>query len=327
MAKDRSKAFNNPGRTGSYTPLDSTPSMQTTPSFAPPLQEQEGQFQQAPISAYAAQPQQSYGTGNPQSAGSWYQQTKSNIPLDTTLLFPAENMDAFYRQRDVINQYLTTIDANVNQIKWLNVKIQQEVDQVQVEKFEAKLEQVTSETEGLVKQTKDGIKILAKSKRGPRDIRSQEYQTALKKLNKAAQEFQNVQNAVKAARRSQITRQYKIAKPNATDDEIREAVDSGRSDVFSKAMLSSSVADQQRVLGEVEKRNRDLQQLTQSITQLFELMQELNFMINTQQEFLDLAEERVDKAIFEVEAGNQQLTYANQSATSARKTQMIIFVV
>ncbi|KAI8828114.1 hypothetical protein BJ741DRAFT_670521 [Chytriomyces cf. hyalinus JEL632] len=160
-----------------------------------------------------------------------------------------------------------------------------------------------TETSSIVQATRDALKVLQKSRKADKNTRKG-YEFCLKKLQAAAGSFLNVQNEIKMSKRDQIARQYRIAKPNASEHEIHEALDSGR-DVFAEMMLSSRVADQQRQLSAVQERQKELNKVLESMGALQQLMQEMSDMISV--------------------TGVVQLTDANKKAASARRTKWMIF--
>ncbi|KAI8621321.1 t-SNARE [Chytriomyces sp. MP71] len=234
-------------------------------------------------------------------------------------------MDTFYRQRDLLTQYITLIDANVEKVKRTNIAVLQEVNPNNAARLKEQLDGLTTETSEIVQVSRSGVKMLGNSRRGDKNIRQGQYQFVLQKLQASTRNYLAVQNEIKMSKRDQIARQYRIAKPNASEEEVQEAVDSGRTDIFNQAMLSSRVADQQRILGAVQDRQRELEKVLRSMGELQEIMIEMNQLINTQQVMIDEAETYVDNTIANVESGVVQLTNANKKAASARKTKWIIF--
>ncbi|KAJ3351059.1 hypothetical protein HDU83_009250 [Entophlyctis luteolus] len=152
-----------------------------------------------------------------------------------------------------------------------------------------------------------------------------QYNFVLQKLQAVTKSFLQVQNEIKLSKRDQIARQYKIARPNASEEEIQQAIDSGRTDIFNEVMLSSRIADGQRILGAVQDRQRELNKVLESMTQLQEIMLEMNTLINNQQPMIDETETAIDNTITNVEGGVTQLSEANKSAIKARRTKWIIF--
>ncbi|KAJ3313397.1 hypothetical protein HDU76_002657 [Blyttiomyces sp. JEL0837] len=167
--------------------------------------------------------------------------------------------------------------------------------------------------------------MMKQSRRGDKNIRMQHYKTSVSKVNEAVKAFWQVQSEIKSSNRDQIVRQYRIARPGASDQEIQNALDSGRADVFSQEILSSRVADQQRILGAVQDRQKQLEQITKSMEELVSLTQELQHLIDEQTYLIDETDQHVENTVQAVQSGVAQLEVANKKAASARKKKWIIF--
>jgi syntaxin 1B/2/3 len=146
--------------------------------------------------------------------------------------------------------------------------------------YKQKVEELMQQTGNTIEVARSGVKMLQKSKKGDVQTREGLYKTSLKNLQTAVRNFWQAQNEVRSANRDQMIRQYKIARPNATDDEINQALESGQGDIFSQEILSSRVQDQQRILGAVQDRQKALEKIAKSMEELLVLSQELESLIN-----------------------------------------------
>ena len=77
-----------------------------------------------------------------------------------------------------------------------------------------------------------------------------------------------------------MEREIRIARPNATPEEIERAMDSRTGPVFAQEILSSRVQDQRRVLQEVQGRHEELRRIETSIDELVNLFQEMQLLID-----------------------------------------------
>ncbi|KAI9325711.1 t-SNARE [Zopfochytrium polystomum] len=252
-----------------------------------------------------------------------YQQPE--IPDSRILQRPAETLDQFLQQQAAVSELIRLINANANEITSLNRRSLNEVSQTSVAQIRQRIESLNDTTTRLIETARAGVKIMKQSKRGDKSIRQNQYKTSLENLRTAVQLFYNAQKEVRASNRDQIVRQYKIAKPDATDEEVRDAVDSGRTDVFASAIVSGRIQNRQQVLGQVQERQKALEKLAQSMEELVGLMQELRTLIEDQQGMIDLIDEQVEHAVVNVQDANDNLGKAVTSAVNARKNQWRIF--
>ena len=151
-------------------------------------------------------------------------------------------------------------------------------------------------------------------------------QTALaKKLMNAAQRYQQIQQSYKTQCQDRITREIRIARPNATREEVQQVLDSNNGQVFAQVLLSTEIAGERRALEEVQGRHQELVKLEESIDQLAQLFQDMQIIIDTQQETLDLIDTQVEKSYHYVESGSRELSQAIHYREASRKKAWIAF--
>lgn len=97
---------------------------------------------------------------------------------------------------------------------------------------------------------------------------------------RAAETYQKIQSKYRKEYRKRMEREIRIARPNATPEEIERAMDSRTGPVFAQEILSSRVQDQRRVLQEVQGRHEELRRIETSIDELVNLFQEMQLLID-----------------------------------------------
>ncbi|KAI9325710.1 t-SNARE, partial [Zopfochytrium polystomum] len=229
----------------------------------------------------------------------------------------------FLQQQAAVSELIRLINANANEITSLNRRSLNEVSQSF--QIRQRIESLNETTTRLIETARAGVKIMKQSKRGDKSIPQKHYITSLENLRTAVQHFYNAQKEVRASNRDQIVRQYKIAKPDATDEEVRDAVDSGRTDVFASAIVSGRIQNRQQVLGQVQERQKALEKLAQSMEELVGLVQELGTLIEEQQGTVDKTDAQMEDTVNNFRRANENLGEAATSAGNARKNQWRIF--
>jgi syntaxin 1B/2/3 len=136
----------------------------------------------------------------------------------------------------------------------------------------------------------------------------------------------SIKQAAKSQYRTQLERQFRIAKPNASSQEVRQALNSD-GNVFQQQILSSRVGDQRRMLQEVQNRQHDLEKIEQSLVELFELMQEMQMILEQQQSFVNTIETNLDETAVNIEMGSTELTRATETSRSSRKKKWYVVCV
>ncbi|KAI8854172.1 t-SNARE [Chytridium lagenaria] len=230
---------------------------------------------------------------------------------------------------DLLTNNINVINNNTDQIRQMNQRALGEVNLNVVADLKRQIDRLCEDTSTLVTDTRNSIKILALSKTPdpPASVKNQQYGRIVSKLKESTRNFFSVETEVKASGREQFARQYRIARPQASDHEIDAAIENGTSDVFSQELLSSRVADQRRQLDSVQDRARALHKIQESMTELLRIVQELDAEIDKQQVFIDEVQSHVETAAVNAEQGVRQLEQGVRLAASARKKQMWIFII
>lgn len=102
---------------------------------------------------------------------------------------------------------------------------------------------------------------------------------------KVAETYQKIQTNYRKEYRKRVERELKIARPDASPQEIERALDASSGGVFAQQMLSS--ASQQRILAEVKGRHEEILKLESSINELVDLFQEMQLLIDVNSPFFN----------------------------------------
>jgi len=126
-----------------------------------------------------------------------------------------------------------------------------------------------------LKEMNDANKKLKDSERGSAQgrIRINMHGSLTKKFLDLMAEYQEVQTKYRNKYRERVERQYKIVKPNATQQEIDEVLESGNSgQIFAQKILDTEKHAQAKdALAYIENKHRDILKLEQSIKELHQL--------------------------------------------------------
>ncbi|KAJ3284485.1 Plasma membrane t-SNARE, secretory vesicle fusion [Borealophlyctis nickersoniae] len=300
-------------------------------------QSQYGQSQYGGQSA-AYPPAQTYSSNGGGNGGGRYSPSQSSSQyrpnnggdIEMGQRNGSGGLDGFLQQTESIQRNITQISRNTADIQALHQRALVETNQQQLSFLTQQVDSITEENNALVQSTRRQIKQLASlrsTNAGDARVRQTQQKALAKKLMQAAQEYQGVQQNAKSAYRNQMARQYAIARPTASQQEIDNAIDSASGPVFQQEIMTSRIGEQRRALEAVRTRHEELQRIEQSITELFNLFQEMQELLDSQQVMIDHIEDHVEQADEAVASGSQQMTKAVSHARSARRTKIIIFVI
>lgn len=142
-----------------------------------------------------------------------------------------------------------------------------------------------------------------------------------RKLKSAIQEYQSMDSAFRKKLQEQMARQYRIVRPEASEQEVRDAVeDTSNQQVFSQALLQSDRRGQSRAaLNAVENRHAAIQKIESQMIELAELFQDMEAMVVQQEAAVTNIEMKGEEVVEHLDKGNQQIDGAIVSAKNARK--------
>jgi len=157
-------------------------------------------------------------------------------------------------------------------------------------------------------------------------IRTNMHGTLTRKFLDLMAEYQEVQTKFKNKFRERVERQYRIVKPEATQDEIDEALDSGNTQVFAKEILNQRHAQAKDALNYIENRHKDILRLEQSIKELHQMFLDMAILVEAQGELIDQIEFNVSQAQAYTKSGVENLRGANKLQKKSRKKMCCIAV-
>jgi syntaxin 1B/2/3 len=151
------------------------------------------------------------------------------------------------------------------------------------------VDQAQDETNLFLEDARNRLQALAlQTKSNPgKDARVRKAkQSALaKNVMKSAEQYQKIQSKYRKEYRKRMEREIRIARPDATPQDIERALDSRSGPIFAQEMLSSKVQDQRRVLKEVQGRHEELKRIETSIDELVNIFQEMQLLIEVSQDY------------------------------------------
>ncbi|KAF9304352.1 Plasma membrane t-SNARE, secretory vesicle fusion [Mortierella antarctica] len=254
-------------------------------------------------------------SGNNQYQFSSAQHSHSNkeTPVELAPL-RGDSLSQFFQETEVISGKIQLFQANIN-----------EVDQLFAQNLNARLDQdgtklletKTRATNTLSGEIYDRLRVLTESNRRVHtkeefDRRKLRTSTLSKQFKDAVSRFQNIQYQNGQKSKETVARQYRIANPSATEEDIQR-------------LLLQQARGQQALaaLSNVQSRQRELHQLQESVVELAQLYKQLEHLISDQDLTFQQIEESVIKSESDIEKGRVEVDHALKLGISARKKKWI----
>jgi len=208
-----------------------------------------------------------------------------------------------------------------------------------------RLDELTQATNGLAAQVRNRLKALdvankehAERYKGSAEgttesrIRTNMHGSLTRKFVDLMSEYQDLQNKYKAKYRERVQRQYRIVKPDATQEEIQQTIDDPQSDLFSQQIAGHAAA--RNALADIQDRHKDILRLETSINELHQLFLDVSVLVEAQGELLDQIEHAVGKTVVNTGQAIEELRKANEFKKKKRTfmcwvvtVAIIIFVI
>ncbi|KAG9103576.1 Plasma membrane t-SNARE, secretory vesicle fusion [Ceratobasidium sp. 370] len=240
------------------------------------------------------------------------------------------DMSAFYTEISSIQDSIRSYNDTVQRIADLHNRSLTQTDEAAAQRNAQQLEQLVEDVNGISRQLQRRIKDLMSKSLPGRDgqIRAQQTNLVNAKFVEAIQNYQVVERDYRAKSKQRVERQIKIAKPDATPEEIRAAVndDAGNGQIFSQALMSSNRFGESRsAYREVQSRHEDLKKIEKTLTELAQLFNDMSVLVAQQDETIDQVEHSAMEASKDMEVGLKHTEAAVDSARGARKKRWICF--
>ncbi|KAJ7252371.1 t-SNARE [Mycena haematopus] len=251
-------------------------------------------------------------------------------------------MSGFLEEITSVQDAIGTFSANVTRISALNTRSLGALgDDGDVVKQE--LDGLVAATMALSTQLKDRLKQLQAAVlhgargRQEKEMRQNRATGSLcgfqvthvrTKFTEALQTYQQVEQEYRAKSRQRVERQYKIVKPDATPEEISEAISGGGDQVFMQALTTSpSYAQARSAFNEVQSRAQDLRKVEQTFEELAQLFRDMAFLVEQQDETVAAIENTAVDVEKNAEEGLKQTTIAVGIARRLRRKRWICFII
>ncbi|KAF8140859.1 t-SNARE [Mycena galopus ATCC 62051] len=246
---------------------------------------------------------------------------------------PLTEMAGFLAEVASVQDAIGTFNGNVTRISALNTRslnaLGDDGDAVKQE-----LDGLVAGTMALSTQLKDRLKQLqaavlpgARGKQ-EKEMRQNRVTHLRTKFTEALQTYQQVEQEYRTKARQRVERQYKIVKPDATPEEISEAISGGENQVFMQALTtSSSYANARSAYNEVQSRAQDLRRVEQTFEELAQLFRDMAFLVEQQEETVAAIENTAVDVEKNAAEGLKQTTIATDIARALRRKRWICFLI
>ncbi|OAA33944.1 syntaxin [Beauveria brongniartii RCEF 3172] len=146
-----------------------------------------------------------------------------------------------------------------------------------------------------------------------------------RRLKQAIQKYQQVESGFRKRTQDQMARQYRIVRPDASEQEVRAAVeDTSNNQVFSQVLMQSDRQGRARAaLSAVQDRHNALVKIEQQIVELSQLFQDMDTLVVQQEDPVTQIEKDSKKVVENIDKGTEEICAAVDTARKTRRRKWI----
>lgn len=281
-----------------------------------------------------------YDAGNPYELSNPYEEESNDLSnhnnddknatyhnVDTSANTSGDFVE-FMTKINNINGNLQVYERNIDQIDRLQKQLLVEINDEDTAQIRHQLDTLAAETRSLQNQLKFDIKDAQRD--GLRDTNKQtQAENSRQRFLKLIQDYRIIESNCKEENKQQAKRQYLVVQPEATEEEVENAInDANGQQIFSQALLNANRRGEAKTaLAEVQQRHQELLQLEKSMAELNQLFNDMEELVIEQQENVDVIDKNVEDAQQDVEQGVGYTNKAVDSARRARRNKIRCYII
>lgn len=225
-----------------------------------------------------------------------------------------------------IDRGIDEIERNLNQLKMLQDRSLNDADTSAGSATSRQLDNLSSETMSYYRVLTQRVREVKSSPESRQPKNAPQVGRVDRRLKEAIQNYQRVESAFRNKTQDQMARQYRIVRPDASEAEVRNAVEdaSQGAQVFQQALMQSDRRGQARaVLNAVQDRQAALQKIESQMIELAQLFQDMDTLVVQQEVQVNQIEQKGEEVVENLDKGNEEIAVAVTTARKTRKKKWI----
>lgn len=171
---------------------------------------------------------------------SWLLHFVGSGDVELSNLNASRDPNAILNECRDIDRGIDSIDRNLERLRFLQSRAIDDPDASQGTQTNREIDALSSETMTLYRNFGARIKAIKQQRESGESRNKPQVGKVDRKLKSAINEYQQVESDFRKKLSEQMARQYRIVKPEATDEEVRAAIeDTSNNQVFSQAVNKS----------------------------------------------------------------------------------------
>jgi syntaxin 1B/2/3 len=224
-----------------------------------------------------------------------------------------------------IDRGIDTVEQNLEQLRMIQQRTLDDADSSGSSAASRQLDSLSADTMSLYRELTERVRTVKSSPEASSAKNNPHVTRIDRRLKAAITQYQQVESQFRKRTQDQMARQYRIVRPDASEQEIQAAVeDTTGGQVFSQAMMQSDRQGRARAaLSAVQDRHQALVKIEQQMVELSQLFQDMDTLVVQQEAAVTQIEQKGEEVVENLDKGNEEIGVAVNTARKTRKKKWI----
>ncbi|CAJ0545554.1 Ff.00g090270.m01.CDS01 [Fusarium sp. VM40] len=269
-----------------------------------------------------------YGNGggyNSPPAAQGYGGSVEMAPLAHNASGFGQDPNAILNECRDIDRGIDTVEQNLEQLRMIQQRTLDDADSSGSSAASRQLDSLSADTMSLYRELTERVRTVKSSPEASSAKNNPHVTRIDRRLKAAITQYQQVESQFRKRTQDQMARQYRIVRPDASEQEIQAAVeDTTGGQVFSQAMMQSDRQGRARAaLSAVQDRHQALVKIEQQMVELSQLFQDMDTLVVQQEAAVTQIEQKGEEVVENLDKGNEEIGVAVNTARKTRKKKWI----
>ena len=220
-----------------------------------------------------------------------------------------------------IDRGIDLVEQNLNQLRNLHRAALGDTDTSSNSRANREVDALSSDTMELYRSLVDRVRHVKSSPEAGQPMNARQVERIDRRLKTAIQQYQGVEADFQREMQGQIARQFRIVRPNATEEEVSRAVDGAEGgQVFTQALMQSNRQGQaSAALNNVKDRHAQILKIEKQMSELAQLFQDMNTLVVQQEVAVQQIDQQAEEVVENLDKGNTEIDTAVKTARATRR--------
>ncbi|OJD12514.1 hypothetical protein AJ78_06909 [Emergomyces pasteurianus Ep9510] len=224
-----------------------------------------------------------------------------------------------------IEQGITEVENYIEQIQGLYRRLLTDADPARETAIRSQADNLAADAKRLYQNLINRVKNIKQAPGSGESINSAQIGKVERKLKSAITNFHAVQSDFRKDLEAQMARQYRIVRPDATDADVKQAIqDPSQQQIFTQALMQSDRrGDAQQVSQMVRARHEEIVKIERDLLELSQMFRDLDAIVIQQEAAVERIDDQTQIVHENITKGNEEIGGAIKSARARNKKKWI----